>query len=94
MRLINADERIARWKAAMLHMVKDDNGKHSISMETLIKDLENAPTIEAEPVKHGRWELVVYKPIGHDYFCSLCNFAACNKHSYCPHCGAKMDLEG
>ena len=51
MRLIDANAKIAQWRAAMLHMVKEDDGRHSISMETLIKDLEKSPTIEAEPVK-------------------------------------------
>lgn len=57
--------------------------------------LAKTPTIEAEPVKHGRWEKAAnLKPK-----CSLCgeyhlfawpDYKKCN---YCPNCGAKMDLE-
>ena len=62
--------------------------------------LEDAPAIEAEPVKHGWW---IEKPTGaYGRWQSWCS--ACGKHSgiggiesnrhkpYCPNCGAKMDL--
>ena len=60
----------------------------------LVEDIENAPTVDAEPVRHGEWEVTV---------CSLCRHdldgwadgaheevADGNVH-YCPNCGAKMD---
>lgn len=59
---------------------------------TIIKMMQ---TIEAEPVRHGRWV--------NDVFCSECNrfpvdvsVSISNKEltkyfSRCPHCGAKMD---
>ena len=48
-----------------------------------------APTVDAEPVRHGRWMKF------NDEFskCSLCNYpiyTAWNKTNYCPNCGAKM----
>ena len=50
-------------------------------------------SIEAEPVKHGRW---VWKPIDERIsrlFCSVCESddGACETYCYCPNCGAKMD---
>jgi hypothetical protein len=61
-------------------------------------DIEEAPTIEAEPVRHGRW----VKRLGVDT-CPECGgvrpfdvqgdvieYWTCN---YCPICGTKMDLE-
>lgn len=56
--------------------------------------IATAPTIEAEPIKHGQW---VFTPTTGRYRCS-----ACEKEDkiipwgrppfdYCPHCGAKMD---
>lgn len=57
--------------------------------------VENAPTIEAEPVKHGKWqvnEAFKYK----DMTCTACGwlFEYYNgleeDWNYCPHCGAKM----
>lgn len=61
------------------------------------------PTIEAEPVKHGRWEWYV-SPIclsGDLYYrCSVCGesdpwrMTTRGHANYCPNCGAKMDEEG
>ena len=58
-----------------------------------------APTIEAEPVKHGEW---VWDSDNDRYVCSRCNKepsgdcnGGCVSHlsDYCPNCGAKMDKE-
>ena len=63
-------------------------------------EIEEAPTIEAEPVRHGRWESYL-SPVclsGDLYYrCSICNVSdpwqmTTRGHpSYCPNCGAKMD---
>lgn len=47
---------------------------------------EKAPTIEAEPVRHGRW-------IGGNALdtCSECGGLGADCFAYCPQCGAKMD---
>jgi len=60
--------------------------------------IDSAPTIEAEPVKHGKWI-----DEGNDYWhCSECNHdwyfdeyipIADFDMNYCPNCGAKMDKE-
>lgn len=49
--------------------------------------LNDAPTIKAEPPKHGRW-----KGAGMgDYMCSLCaEVVSGNRYHYCPNCGADM----
>lgn len=51
------------------------------------------PSIEAEPVKHGRWI-----KRGQDIFCSECGgeskytwHGSSSFSNYCPNCGAKMD---
>lgn len=53
----------------------------------------NAPTVDAEPVRHGQWlsreEGVVY-PFWERYTCSVCGKHA-DDTDYCPHCGARMD---
>ncbi len=96
MRLIDADEliRIPRKDKAVIGSLAD------------IKDIEDivntVPTIEAEPVKHGKWI-----KDGSEYpielHCSVCGEdAVCERNSwgdpelyfrsdYCPNCGAKMD---
>ena len=92
-RLIDADALICKWKASMLHMVKEKDGMHPISMEVLIEDLEDAPTIEVEPVKHGR--VVTSTDRWHTMHqnCSECGEELAWKAypKYCPNCGAKMD---
>lgn len=46
--------------------------------------IDAAPTIEAEPVRHGRWEC--------GGFCSECGLDnEERKTPYCPHCGVRMD---
>lgn len=63
--------------------------------------IETAPTIEAEPVRHGKWILSEEKI---DAFtkiltlkCSECGYWRRRSHglfdrtNYCPNCGAKMD---
>lgn len=56
--------------------------------------IEIAPTIEAEPVRHGK---LVYKGrlLDCEYFnCSECETELSivgNKPNYCPNCGARMD---
>lgn len=62
----------------------------------LLEDVETAPTIDAEPVKHGKWiwEDCVYK-------CSECSHKAYGNilecmdgtYKYCPYCGARMEIE-
>ena len=59
-----------------------------------IYDIEKAPTIEDEPVKHGRWEWDTEDI----YRCTVCYEKVHVKEvmgrpdwDYCPNCGAKMD---
>ena len=54
--------------------------------------INNAPTVDAEPVRHGRWIDRGYLKVG--YHCSLCGgYVVAGKEKYCPHCGAKMTLD-
>ena len=71
--------------------------------EYLPERLKKAPTIEAKPVVHGRWELE-YETYG-KMRCSVCKKEALIEKAisdvgvitiyvdsnYCPNCGAKMD---
>lgn len=57
--------------------------------------IDNAPTIEALPVRHGKW--VGYAgTIGNE--CSMCGkwidvLQGTAEMNYCPNCGARMDKE-
>ncbi len=61
--------------------------------------MENVRSIDAEPVRHGRWveRWVDNKHRIGDMECSVCGapMLDCPSYSlYCPWCGAKMDLRG
>ena len=100
MRLLDAHKLYEQYETAMYELVKSTNCEN-ISLEALsllcgAKLIADAPTLDAIPVKHGRW-LPVLNGIDDDtnpaFDCSECD-AMCNKkHNYCPACGAKMDLE-
>lgn len=59
--------------------------------------ISNAPTIDAEPVRHGHW--IEYEDNKRECYCSECDFPAglddYGYHNmqdpYCRFCGAKMD---
>lgn len=50
--------------------------------------IENAPTIEAEPVRHGLWD---YDDVTDLSYCSECGTGMNGEFLFCPFCGAKMD---
>ncbi len=89
MRVINAD--------AIEYFALDD--VYNIDVMVAYKDrIDNMPTVDAEPVRHGKWI------IGHKF--SECYNVQCNQCKtiqvlyygkkvtrYCPECGAKMDGE-
>ena len=62
-----------------------------------------APSVDAEPVRHGRWEIVIVSTSNPyeseiEEKCSLCGrfvqrYGTQPQDNYCPNCGAKMDLE-
>lgn len=67
------------------------------------RDIASAPTVDAEPVKHGHW-IVKKTATGATYtVCSYCNTSVKYNDEYgtgvlnlkgaprCPNCGAKMD---
>ena len=57
--------------------------------------IDDAPTIEAEPVRHGRWVNDIFCsecsrfPV--DVSCHISNQDLTKYFSRCPHCGARMD---
>lgn len=54
--------------------------------------LDNMPSIDAEPVRHGRW-IKLAESCQADYECSECGAGIGKiKPPYCAICGAKMDL--
>ena len=58
--------------------------------------IEQAPTADVAPVKHGKWAKANNREKSYLYNCSACGKTAyfcgvkCD-YNYCPNCGAKMD---
>lgn len=60
----------------------------------VIKVIEDAPLIEAEPVRYGR--VIVHDGFEDEYYeyCSECKSRDVRMgDNYCPNCGCKMDKE-
>lgn len=58
---------------------------------------EQEPTVDAVPVRHGRWLKGGYVCGETEWICSVCGETEwrtnCNRMIFCMFCGAKMDLE-
>ena len=89
MRLIDADEAIINFGFEW-----DDI---SPTRDEFVEFIKKQPTIEVEPVKHGRW-IDTYpdiepNPMFMYGICSECGFEqGISKYlKYCPNCGCRMD---
>lgn len=103
MRLIDADDLMKKYELIHWYSVSKSGGLmrgatsednpviHYYDGEEVIK---NAPTIEAEPVRHCVWVCGDYYDVGD--VCSECDLdsliSPCD-YRYCPNCGCKMDKE-
>ena len=83
MKLIDADEILKE---------KYLESPHYFDYVVSVEEIENAPTIEAEPVRHGEWKICCD---GYYPYCSVCKEEPIGRKmsKYCPNCGAKMGLE-
>lgn len=92
MRLINADALLIDYKRAC-ELIGDEIDY------TAITCIDNAPTEDVEPVRHGEWQITEAYP--HNVYCSECHTKFAQTHwqvwedgslprNYCPYCGAKM----
>ena len=94
MRLVDAEEIVKRCEDVIRHGVADNAGQHHISAECVMSVVKALPTVDAVPVRHGRWR---EDTGGYGFWiCSHCGFvseasAADLLYRYCPMCGAKMD---
>lgn len=98
MRLIDADKlRLSYWVSPTSTV--STAGQYYFYSQA---EIDNAPTIDAEPVRHGKWikENIVLTslPPKRRWHCSECGsirdgYDETVLTPYCPHCGAKMDGE-
>ena len=64
-------------------------------VEIAFHAVDDAPTIDAVPVRHGEW---ILQASGRDCKCSVCEsywipFGDEYDYKYCPNCGARMDMD-
>lgn len=102
MRAIDADKLDGVLENIWAHLEENGtvvNGKLSTIVQYFMGVVKNQPTVD--PVKHGKW---VWADDGY-LRCSECTQKApvCKQYQdepittatdYCPHCGAKTDLDG
>lgn len=55
--------------------------------------IDEQPTIEAEPVMRGEWEMAIGYDPKRAFMCDQCHKMAFEPALYCPNCGAKMEVE-
>ena len=90
--------RILRAKAEMGRL-----SEYSVCFDNVAKMIELLPAADVAEVKHGKWiqeqiKIENMSIVRYRNTCSECggkaDFLLRELHySYCPHCGAKMDLE-
>lgn len=101
-RLIDADElkrNVLKW------MPKDQSDYMDSAIPPLenltvsmVMEIDDAPTVDAVPVRHAHWIRHEYADIVDGYLvpefeCSECHSWKKDDSDYCPDCGAKMDGE-
>ena len=95
MRLIDADALSKKWQEVLDEKADEKGTLAYITFELFIDRLKEEPSIEAEPVKHGRWidtgRADYY--LNKEYRCSCCNSVDYLCSQYCYNCGTKMDDE-
>ena len=93
MRLIDADAMREEWL---------ENGQNEYVYDTnaVLDSIDEQPTIEAEPVRHGEWDASGRYTFPDGSLAVRCSECGCDleEHEYkeywwhyCPVCGAKMD---
>lgn len=78
--------------------------KRYFTVSDVLWCIRTAPAVDVEQVVHGKW---IIKKIDnfrkYEVTCSNCGWVSIDNYDsyndpsefkYCPHCGAKMDLEG
>lgn len=78
----------------MPRLINADKLKDIISDTWILDRIDEQPTVDVEPVRHGHWifnpkdaiEMMFTLPK-----CSKCGAESADSGNYCSNCGAKMD---
>lgn len=104
MRLIDADKMIAEYCEQQCGCTRQEC---TLTYEydgceacVYVREIEDEPTVDAEPVRHGRWERIMEfncNPYESEIEekCSICGrcvqrYGTQPQDNYCPNCGANM----
>lgn len=90
MRLIDADALASALNNGRLEEQTGRAVPFNAGVAFALTMVEYAPTIDAVPVRHGRW-VVIDAEEPRRYGCSECKRLSWHMENYCPNCGARMD---
>lgn len=105
MRLIDADylaKLLREQKVKQTGKLTEGINKGLNTALSLARNPDACPTIDAEPVKHGEWEIteddwhsltLMKCSLCHEEWCFECEEETLQHYNFCPNCGAKMDGE-
>lgn len=93
-RPIDANALLGLYKKWLPQLAADEDAGDRNGVETCIAVLEDEPTLDYAPVRHGEWVWNGFDGIGWE--CSRCRHEESREAKkpdakYCPNCGAKMD---
>lgn len=94
MRLIDAD----KLEAYGTTVPKECNAEDYLcGVRDVLEHIDSMPTVDAIPVRHGKWMLYYDIEQGRALRCSECKMVFWvgdgREGNFCPNCGAKMDGE-
>ena len=91
--LISRKALLKIYKNWLPQLDKPEDAGDRNGVETCIAVLEDAPAVDAEPVRYGKWE-IIYR---NEALCSKCKMmrkiGTQTGWNFCPNCGVKMDKE-
>ena len=79
-------------ETAIKSLLNDSLEQVGYSREDAADCVRYMDAADVATVRHGRWGN--YEPYSDGYRCSCCKLIHRTCTTYCPNCGAKMDLEG
>lgn len=107
MRLIDADAakiRVLEEAVKVLPKLSAEGAALALGLAELFDCKSDFPTIEADPVKHGKWLDCDYKKLEHGFVETYPNAGMCCSNCrtgfkkeivegfiFCPNCGARME---
>lgn len=95
-RLIDANARIEEIRQAHCTNCESYGGVkcRACWVDDAIGLIDDAPTVDAVEVVHGRWRRFINGDGEYKYLCGVCEKVVTYEMggaNYCPNCGAKMD---